>query len=98
MDPWQKAIHDLDPETQQLLQPPGGSVNHSVVTLIDDIKNMKTTRDASGWTITIPGTDGDKPINLRRTVYSVMEAAFEFNDIVTQVLQFDPTKYGNFLV
>lgn len=27
-------------------------------------------------------------------VYTVMEAAFEFNDIVTKLLAFDATKYG----
>ena len=98
MDLWQEAIGGLDPEIRQMLQSPGGNVNEGVKTLIGDIEKMKAQRDKSGWTVTLPGIVGGKPkiINLRNTVYSIMEAAFEFNDIVTQVLEFDPTKYGIF--
>jgi hypothetical protein len=96
MDPWQKAIDELDRDTLLLLLPSSGSINIGVVKLIDDIKKRKTTRE---------NLDGRSPsrnnrprsINLRHIVYSVMEAAFEFNDIVTQIMQFDLTKYGNFL-
>jgi hypothetical protein len=98
-DLWETAFRKLNGDTASLLQPPGSSIDGSVRTLIEEIeeiKKKKKDRENAGWSIILPAIPGRKPkvVNLRRMVYSIMEAAFAFNDIVTKILAFDTTKYG----
>jgi hypothetical protein len=97
-DLWETAFGRLEDDTGKSLKSFDGHVNESVVTLIEDIRKKRATREneSKGWSVTIPGIGGrsSKVINLRNMVYKIMEAAFEFNNIVGTVLEFDATKYG----
>jgi hypothetical protein len=95
---WDSALSRLDSDAQDYLKQPNTSAKESVVALIKEMDEKKKARETKqeGWTIRLPRIGNKKPrvINVRSVVYGVMEAAFEFNEIVTQVLTFDPTKYG----
>ncbi|KAF2660292.1 hypothetical protein K491DRAFT_77393 [Lophiostoma macrostomum CBS 122681] len=97
-DLWEKAFSKLDKDTAELLNASASSVPGGVVALIEEIEKKKSPSEAknTGWNVTIPSSSGRDPkvINLRNMVYRIMEAAFEFNDIVTKILAFDPTQYG----
>ena len=98
---WDAALRKLaeeDGESAMLLQESGTTAPASVQTVIDDIDALKTAHQRDGWNITIPeGTFGLKRtrvINVRESVYSVLEAALQFKDVVDSVLRFDATQYG----
>lgn len=98
---WKIALSRLkqtDSDATAVLELSDGSVQRGVVGLIDDIERQKSAREEEGgWTITLPGQHRDgtrRVISVRRTVYSILEAAFEFKDIVDKVLTLDPTGYG----
>jgi|SRR5271155_171501 len=98
---WDSALRRLGEEHEQsaaLLKQESDIATVSVRAIISDIESLKEEHEKDGWNITIPeGTLGLKRrrvINVRESVYSVLEAALEFNDIVTNVLKFDATHYG----
>jgi hypothetical protein len=98
---WEIALSKLkesDSDSAAVLERPDGSVQRGVVGLVDDIEAKRRAREEKGgWTITLPGTRRDgKPrtVSVRRVVYSILEAAFEYKNIVAKVLVFDPTQYG----
>lgn len=100
-DLWEIALSRLresDSDSAAVIQRPDGSVRGGVDGLIEDIESKRSAREEKdGWAITLPGTRRDgKPriVSVRRAVYSILEAAFEFKDIVAKVLAFDPTQYG----
>ena len=100
-DLWSIAFAKLDSKTTELLKqglPNGGEANKSVITVIDEIRISETNRarGGNGWTVALPhlGHGKAKVISLRKMVFSIMEAALQFNDIITKVLAFDATKYG----
>lgn len=100
---WEIALSRLkesDGDAAAVLLQPDGSVGSGVVGLIEDIERKRRAREEEGgWTVTLPGTrrDGKKRVlSVRRAVYSILEAAFEYKDIVDKVLAFDPTRYGKF--
>ena len=96
-DLWEAAVARLDGETAKSLKSSDSPIAGGVVTVIEDIKKKKIASEAKkqGWNIIIPGIGQEsKVVNLRNMVYTIMEAAFEFKDIVDKVLAFDATKYG----
>ncbi len=97
---WDAALRKLADEDGEsaLLQESDATAPASVQTVIEDIDALKAAHQRDGWNITIPeGTLGSKRkrvINVRESVYSVLEAALQFKDVVDNVLRFDATKYG----
>lgn len=95
---WEVAFSKLkqtDSDIAALLQQPDGFVRGGVVSLIHDIERKRAAREEGGWIITLPEMDGKKKvISVRRVVYTILEAAFEYKEVVQKVLAFDPTQYG----
>ena len=104
-DLWGIALAKLDSKTTELLKqgsPDGGQASKSVVTVIAEIRSGEAdrARKENGWTVALPqfGHGKAKVVSLRNMVFSIMEAALQFNDIVTKVLAFGATKYGQSIV
>jgi hypothetical protein len=75
-------------------------MKEGVVSVIKSIDEKKKSFENGGWNISITGVFGAKPkvVNIRQIVYEIMDAALQFKDVVDQVLEFDVTKYGNFIL
>lgn len=91
-----RRLEEIDSEAADSLRQSDGSAQGNVDALIKDMEEKNKARKNEEWTITIPGIGGGKQriVSIRRMVYAVMEAAYEFKDVIDKVLEFDPTKYG----
>lgn len=99
-DLWRLAFEQLDGTLKGILQVEEEDIQGDRLSCVDILNDVIKVTEArykeykgKGWKVA--GGKGKGEINVRDEAKKILSAALSLKDLVTAVVAFDPTKYGN---